>query len=73
MPRIIPESCFACMWKGHMQIHPANRMEESSSFDVSKMEPHKSATIHGLVIEVLPVKKSKNKTKLPYFSGNTFE
>ena len=47
--------------------------EQKRAFDVSEIESESSATVHGIVLEVSPVKTSKNKPDVKYFSRKLTE
>ena len=44
------------------------KMAQKREFDVSDMEEHSNATVHGIVMEVSPIKVRKNPD-VKYFSG----
>ena len=44
-------------------------MAQKREFDVSHMEEHSNATVHGKVMEVSPIKVSRKNSDAKYFSG----
>ena len=40
-----------------------------AQFDVSDMEEHSNATVHGMVVEVSPIKANRKNLDVKYFSG----
>ena len=45
------------------------KIAQKREFDVSDMEEHSNGTVHGMVVEVSPIKVSRKNPDAKYFSG----
>ena len=56
-------------WEGVVRITQIFDIEQKQAFSVFEIEEERNATVHGLVLEVSPVKQSMNNPDVKYYIG----